>query len=981
MQTRESLVFVALTAACVVIGLSLAILAPRENARAFMTLTLLIATPLGWATIRAQREATVDFSSVPAEERKAFLVQNSFWLLAYLAGLEASGWCALVGPPFGSRTAFGLAALVVCALGWGMMLKTSFEHERPLPGRVRQPGLRRDERWRGGRGALAHHLGHGRLEPVVVVDHHIPTQLATRHVVVAKADDDAGHARILGRLGVGGAVADHDAARGIAAGLLHRLMDMGAAGLAGRDRIRSGDEGEVPGQVQRLDQGHRQVGPWPHARPDAGPRTWARAATHTAPASGSACRSDRAPSPPGSRPGRRRWSSLPDRVQCSCRLPARADPGNGLDRAGRQAAGSIHDRTTSSRRHHPCRRPGHADEVAAAQGAAPGGPTRHAGPRHRRRRGPGLRTYRRRRRQPFARGPRPCRAPSGRGLHRRSGPAARHRPRCPRRRGRAGRLHRPCGRDLWRRASVEGRRYRAGPRSRRLWPSDPARRRPSGHHRGQGGFGRGSGHHRLQLRRHGRPGRPAVRPAGRGEERQRQGRILPDRRGRAGPQARRPDPRRLRRRGLCHGRQRSVRTGPGRGPVPVDPTRTLPGRGRDHVGPRHRPFQLGHPDRRRHALIEPFPCGRRQGRRQGRGRPLRPPAPRYRAGRRRARGQLRRDQEGPHGRGRQGQPSGLPRRRPCGGQGQHRRGHDLLQLRRLLQTPHHGGRGGLRRLELLAGRPRHHRRGRHGRLRLGGDQGRRARRSGPRPQRNERPAEEERRRSRRRLCRGRHGGRSGHRLHRRLVRESPGGARAGRPALRPDVRAHRRSGARAGPDPVDAGGHPPHRSDRRRRRRDRPGPGPHQGRRRGPAAREAGVGGVGTLHLHRRRGQGGARSGDLPPADRGRRLWSQDHRQPHRRRPGRPRHPHARPRPSGRARSESGQIGLVPFGEARDAVRLIEDVEDRRIAAGVRVWIDLGEGDHGDIVRQLLGLHVGHLMGVHDDDGSENIVDDLRAQA
>ncbi|MNT52690.1 hypothetical protein D3C72_1897280 [compost metagenome] len=36
-------------------------------------------------------------------------------------------------------------------------------------------------------------------------------------------------------------------------------MDMRPAGLAGRDRIRPGDEGEVPGQVQRLDQGDRQV--------------------------------------------------------------------------------------------------------------------------------------------------------------------------------------------------------------------------------------------------------------------------------------------------------------------------------------------------------------------------------------------------------------------------------------------------------------------------------------------------------------------------------------------------------------------------------------------------------------------------------------------------------------------------------------------------------------------------------------------------
>uniref|UniRef100_A0A0N4Z6A8 LysR_substrate domain-containing protein n=1 Tax=Parastrongyloides trichosuri TaxID=131310 RepID=A0A0N4Z6A8_PARTI len=131
------------------------------------------------------------------------------------------------------------------------------------------------------------------------------------------------------------------------------------------------------------------------------------AVPHQMPASGSASRSDPAPNPPGCRPGRRRWSSLPGRAQCSliC-LPAREDPGNGLDRRQRQAAGSIHDRTPSSRRHHPRRRPGHAHEVAPAQGAAPGRRPRHAGPRHRRGRGSGLRAHRRRGRRPLAGSPR-----------------------------------------------------------------------------------------------------------------------------------------------------------------------------------------------------------------------------------------------------------------------------------------------------------------------------------------------------------------------------------------------------------------------------------------------------------------------------------------------------------------------------------------------------------------------------------------------
>ncbi|MGO4408552.1 MULTISPECIES: hypothetical protein [unclassified Brevundimonas] len=127
-QTRKSLFFVVLTAACMVVGLSLAIVFPRENARVLMTLTLLISAPLTLAARKAQREATVDFSSVPAEERKAFLVQNSLWLLTFLAGLGAVGWCAVVGPPFGSRAAFGFAAFVVGAVGWGMMWKTSIEH-------------------------------------------------------------------------------------------------------------------------------------------------------------------------------------------------------------------------------------------------------------------------------------------------------------------------------------------------------------------------------------------------------------------------------------------------------------------------------------------------------------------------------------------------------------------------------------------------------------------------------------------------------------------------------------------------------------------------------------------------------------------------------------------------------------------------------------------------------------------------------------
>uniref|UniRef100_A0A0N5A5N6 Phenol hydroxylase large subunit n=1 Tax=Parastrongyloides trichosuri TaxID=131310 RepID=A0A0N5A5N6_PARTI len=86
-----------------------------------------------------------------------------------------------------------------------------------------------------------------------------PAPLRTHRSGQSSHRRPARHARILGRLGVRGAVADHDAARRIAARLLHRLNDVRAAGLAGRDRIRASDEGEMARQPQRLDQRHRQV--------------------------------------------------------------------------------------------------------------------------------------------------------------------------------------------------------------------------------------------------------------------------------------------------------------------------------------------------------------------------------------------------------------------------------------------------------------------------------------------------------------------------------------------------------------------------------------------------------------------------------------------------------------------------------------------------------------------------------------------------
>ena len=65
---------------------------------------------------------------------------------------------------------------------------------------------------------------------------------------------------------------------------------------------------------------------------------------------------------------------------------------------------------------------------------------------------------------------------------------------------------------------------------------------------------------------------------------------------------------------------------------------------------------------------------------KNRSRPLRPPAPRRGAGGEGQGRQFRRDQEVRAGQGCQGQPSVLHRRRRSRGGGQHRRGHDHLQL-------------------------------------------------------------------------------------------------------------------------------------------------------------------------------------------------------------------------------------------------------------------------------------------------------------
>ncbi len=115
----------------------------------------------------------------------------------------------------------------------------------------------------------------------------------------------------------------------------------------------------------------------------------------------------------------------------------------------------------------------------------------------------------------------------------------------------------------------------------------------------------------------------------------------------------------------------------------------------------------------------------RDGRLRRRGRPLCPPASRRGSGRGGARSATSsRSRTSRMDAGRQGQPPGLSRRRHGRGGREHRRGHDLLQLRRLQQGDDDGGRGGLRRLQLGPGRAGDHRRGRHRRLGLGDRRGR-----------------------------------------------------------------------------------------------------------------------------------------------------------------------------------------------------------------------------------------------------------------
>ena len=217
-------------------------------------------------------------------------------------------------------------------------------------------------------------------------------------------------------------------------------------------------------------------------------------------------------------------------------------------------------------------------------------------------------------------------------------------------------------------ARAAGRRRRRprlrGRGSRRLRPPRPRPRRPPRcHRRGQGGRRRDARHPPLQLRPPRRRRRHPPRPPRRGRQRQRQGRVLPDRRRRPRPRPRPRhrrhhlprvrDPRRQfprrprRRRGRLPGPR--PRRGHGERRHPHRPRHgLLRPRHRHRPRRRHRPERRLRPRghrriRRHHPRLLPPRRLPRQPRRQDR--PLRPPPPRRRDRRGRPHRQLRRDQE------------------------------------------------------------------------------------------------------------------------------------------------------------------------------------------------------------------------------------------------------------------------------------------------------------------------------------------------
>eukprot|EP01136_Pigoraptor_vietnamica_P017582 Opistho-1_new@62940 len=436
---------------------------------------------------------------------------------------------------------------------------------------------------------------------------------------------------------------------------------------------------------------------------------------------------------------------------------------------------------TGRRRHHGGRQ-GHAHEEQAAQSVASFGRPRLAGPRDRHRRahrrapcrgrdGPRRRAGRsrdqghgRERRRPRFRAPgapaghRPCRAAghaAAAGRWHRGDPVGR---RAAHRRGHAAHPHRRQRRRTARAADHRTRRLHG------LWPHHPhpCRGRGDGHRRAQGRHRGAARRARDQQRRDGRARAAAQGLAGAPGQQERPGRVLPDRhrevrgrRPRAGG-------------GACHDRHaaggRHQQPGPARGAgarlaaAPgqrADGTGRAPGRPGAFRPARHaelrrrrrhrrqlrvrrhgvagrrrahrrelRHCQRAHRGRRGDPSLHPH--RRREGRRDGgrgrAGRALCAAAARCPAGRRGAHRQLRRGQELHAGGRRQGQPPGLPGRRHGGRARELRRGQHHGQLRRRQQAPHRDRGRRARGQQLRARGPRDHRRGRHHRRRLDGEQ-------------------------------------------------------------------------------------------------------------------------------------------------------------------------------------------------------------------------------------------------------------------
>ncbi|WP_312148185.1 hypothetical protein [Brevundimonas sp.] len=126
-NTKKSTRFAAAAGACVVVGWSLALVLPRQYAGLLMTLTLAIAAYWMKQSRGYQRIAT-NVADIPADERRRFIAQSTFWLFVFLLGLGLSWWCILYDPSYASRMVVGFSSITTAALSAIMMWKTTIEH-------------------------------------------------------------------------------------------------------------------------------------------------------------------------------------------------------------------------------------------------------------------------------------------------------------------------------------------------------------------------------------------------------------------------------------------------------------------------------------------------------------------------------------------------------------------------------------------------------------------------------------------------------------------------------------------------------------------------------------------------------------------------------------------------------------------------------------------------------------------------------------